>query len=57
VGRPEGEKPLGRPRRKLEDAKMDHEDIGYKGMDWIDLACYWDKWRDIVKTEMNIWGP
>jgi hypothetical protein len=39
VGKPEGTRPLGRPRRKLEDnIKMDLREVGWGGVDWIDLA-------------------
>jgi hypothetical protein len=39
VGRPEGKIPLGRPRRRWEDnIKMDLQEVGWGGMDWIDLA-------------------
>jgi hypothetical protein len=39
VGKPEGKRPLGRPRRRwVDNIKMNHRDIGWNGMDWIDLA-------------------
>jgi hypothetical protein len=38
VGKPEGKGPLRRPRRRWEDNKMDLQDVGYGGMDWIELA-------------------
>jgi len=39
VGKPEGKRPLGRPRRRWEDnIKMSHQDVGCGGMDWINLA-------------------
>jgi hypothetical protein len=39
VGKPEGKKPLGRPRsRRVDNIKMDDRDIGWDGIDWIDLA-------------------
>jgi hypothetical protein len=39
VGKPEGKRPLGRPRRRWEDiTKMDVREIGWDGMDWIDMA-------------------
>jgi hypothetical protein len=39
VGKPEGKRPLGRPRRRWEDnIKMNHREIGWDGVDWIDLA-------------------
>jgi len=39
VGKPEGKRPLGRPRRRWDDnVRMDHQDVGWKGKDWIDLS-------------------
>ncbi|KAJ4434363.1 hypothetical protein ANN_22922 [Periplaneta americana] len=46
VGRPEEKRPLGRPRRRLEDnIKMDLREVGYDDRDWINLAQDWDRWR------------
>ncbi|KAJ4439937.1 hypothetical protein ANN_08068 [Periplaneta americana] len=46
VGRPEGKRPLGRPRRKWEDnIKMDLREVGYDDRDWINLAQDRDRWR------------
>ena len=46
VGKPEGKRPLGRPRRRWEDnIKKDLREVGYWGMDWIDLAQDRDRWR------------
>jgi len=43
VGKPEGKRPLGRPRRRWEDnIKMDLQEVGYGGMDFIDLIQDWD---------------
>jgi hypothetical protein len=58
VGKPEGKGPLGRPRRRwVYNIKMDLKEIGWDGMDWIDLA--WDRnlWRALVNTVMNIQVP
>jgi hypothetical protein len=56
VGKPEGKGPLGRPRcRWVGNIKMDLRDIGWGGMDWIDLAQDWDQWRALVNTVMNLW--
>jgi hypothetical protein len=58
VGKPEGKRPLGRPRRKWEDnTRMDHREIGWGGMDWIDLAQNRDQWRAVVNTVMNLRVP
>jgi hypothetical protein len=55
VGKPEGKRPLGRPRRRWEDnIRMDVRDIGWGGMDWIDLAQDRDQWRALVNTVMNL---
>jgi hypothetical protein len=54
VGRPEGRSPLGRPRRRWEDnIKMDLQEVGWEGMDWIDMAQYRDRWRSLVNAVMN----
>jgi hypothetical protein len=58
VGKPEEKRPLGRPRRRWEDnIRMDLREIGWGGMDWIDLAQDRDKLRALVNTVMNLWAP
>jgi hypothetical protein len=58
VGKPEGKRPLGRPRRKwVDNIKMDLREIGWDGMDWIDLAQDRDQWRALVNTVMNLRVP
>jgi hypothetical protein len=58
VGKPEGKRSLGRPRRRWEDTiKMDLREIGWGGMGWIDLTQDRDQWRDIVNTVMNLRVP
>jgi hypothetical protein len=58
VGRPEGRRPLGRPRRRWEDnIKMDRREIGFGDGDWIDLAQDRDRWRALVNTVMNLRVP
>jgi hypothetical protein len=55
VGKPEGKRPQGRPRRRWEDnIKMDLREIGWGVMDWIDLAQDRDQWRALVSTVMNV---
>jgi hypothetical protein len=55
VGKPEGKKPLVRPRRRLVDnIKMDLREIGWNGMDWIDLAQDKGPWRHLVNTVMSL---
>jgi hypothetical protein len=55
VGKPEGKRPLGRPRRRWEDnITVDLREIGWDGMDWIDLAQDRDQWRVLVSTVMNL---
>jgi hypothetical protein len=55
VGKPDGKKSLGRPRRRWEDSiKMDLREIGWGGMDWIDLAQDRDQWRALVNTVMDL---
>ena len=58
VGKPEGKRPHGRPRRRWEDnIKMDLQDVGCGGMDWIELAHDNDRWRVLVNAAMNLWVP
>jgi hypothetical protein len=55
VEKPEGKRPLGKPRRKWEvNIKMDPREIGWDGMDWIDLTQDRDHWRALVNTVINI---
>jgi hypothetical protein len=58
VGRPEGKRPLGRPRRRWEDnIKMDLREIGIEWANWIQLAQDRAQWRAFVNTEMNLRVP
>jgi hypothetical protein len=58
VGRPEGRRSLGRPRRRWEDnIKMDLQEVGWGGMDWIDMAQDWGTWRAVVSAVMNLRIP
>ena len=55
VGRLEGKRPLGSPRRRWEDnIKMDLQVVGWGGMDWIELAQDRDRWRALVNAVMNL---
>jgi hypothetical protein len=55
VRKPEGKRPLGRPRRRWKD--KDLREIGWGGIDWIDLAQDRDQWRALVNTVMNLRVP
>jgi hypothetical protein len=58
VGRPEGKRPLGRPRRRwVVNIKMDLREIGIDGANWIQLAQNKIQWRDCVNTVMNLRVP
>jgi hypothetical protein len=54
VGKPEGRRPLGRPRRRWEvNIKLGVQVVGCRGMDWIGLAQDRDRWRALAKAVMN----
>jgi hypothetical protein len=58
VGKPEGKRSLGIPRcRWVDNIKIDLREIGWDGMDWIDLALDKEKWRALVNTVMNLRVP
>jgi hypothetical protein len=58
VRRPEGKRPLGRPRRRwVDNFKMNLLQIGWGGVDWIAVAQDRDKWRALVNAVMNPWIP
>jgi hypothetical protein len=58
VGKPEGKRPLGRPRRRwVDNIKMYLGEIGWDGREWIELAQDRDQWRALVKTVMNLRVP
>ena len=56
VGKLEGRRPLGRPRRRwVDNIRMDLQEVGSGYMDWIGLAQYRDRWRTLVSAVMNLW--
>jgi hypothetical protein len=56
VGMPEGKRPLGRPRRRwVDNIKIDLGEIGWDGMDWIDLAQDRDQWGDEPLGSLKFW--
>jgi hypothetical protein len=58
VGKPEGKRQLGRPRyRWVDNIRMDLRDIGWAGMDWIELVQDRAQWRALVNTVMNLRVP
>jgi hypothetical protein len=58
VGRPEGKRPLGRTRRRRENIlKIDFEEVGSGGMNWINVAQDRNRWRALVNAVMNLRVP
>jgi hypothetical protein len=58
VGKPEGKRPLRRPRRRwVENIKIDLREIGWDGMDWIDLAQDRYLWRALLNAVINLLVP
>jgi hypothetical protein len=58
VGKPEGRRPIGRPRRKwLDNIRMDLVEVGWGDVDWIGLARDRDRWRALVTSVLNLRVP
>ena len=58
VVKPEGKRPLGRPSSRSEDnVKMDRQEVGFGGLDWIELAQDRDRWRALVIVSVNLQVP
>jgi len=58
VGKPEGKRPLGRPRHRWKDnIKMDLQEMGCGSMDWIELAQDRDRWLALVNAVIKFWVP
>ena len=58
VGKPDGRRPLGRPRRRwVDNTRMDFQEVGCVYMDWIGLAQDRDRWRTLVSAVMNLRVP
>jgi hypothetical protein len=58
VGKPEGKRPLGRPRRRwIDNIKKDLSEIGVSVVDWIGLAQDRYRWEALVNSVMNLWVP
>jgi hypothetical protein len=58
VGKPEGKRPLGRPRRKwVDNIRMNLGEVGWSDVDWIGLAKDRNRWRAVVNSVLNLWVP
>jgi hypothetical protein len=58
VGKPEGKKQVGRPRRRwMDNIRMDVVEVGWDEVDWIGVAQDRDRWRDLVNSVLNLRVP
>jgi hypothetical protein len=58
VGKPEGKRPLGRPRRRwVDNIRLDIGEVGWGDVDWNDLAKDRNRWRALVNSVLNLWVP
>jgi hypothetical protein len=58
VGKPEGKRPLGRPKcRRVNNIRMDLGEVGWDDVDWIGLAQDRNRWRDLVNSVLNLRVP
>jgi hypothetical protein len=58
VGKPEGKRPLGRPRRRwVDNIRMDVGEVGWGDVGWISLAQDSNRWRALVNSVLNLWVP
>jgi hypothetical protein len=58
VGKPEGKRPLGRPRHRwVYNIRMDLEEVGWDDVDWITLAKDRNRWRALVNSVLNLRVP
>ena len=58
VGKLEGKRPLGRPRRRwVDNIRTELQEVGCGHMDWIGMAQDRDRWRTLVSAVMNLWVP
>ena len=58
VGKPEGKRPQGRPtRRRVDNIKMELQEVGFGYMDWVGLSQDRDRWRTLVRAVMNLRFP
>jgi hypothetical protein len=57
IGKPEGKRPLVRPKRRWDNIRIDFREIAWEDMDWMHLAQDRDQWRTAVNTIMNVQVP